>query len=226
MPKSQKGSIPPMLLAALGILVFLFITNAFSFKDRLFNKLFPKPPSYAQEQASSSVPAPSGLNASVVSSSQINLSWNPSTDNAEVTGYNIYRNTLKVATVTSNSYGDGNLVSGTTYSYFVKSFDAKGNTSVSSNPVSATTESPSQLTTGIKGTVFSSAGGVVAKVITTASGSKKTIVTSSTGAYTFTQIPAGTYSVEFEAQGYVTQTVNITVIADQLTIKDVTLAKR
>lgn len=50
----QKGSVPILLLlAALGLLIYLFITNTFSFKDKLFNKLFPKPPSHAQEQAPS-----------------------------------------------------------------------------------------------------------------------------------------------------------------------------
>lgn len=38
---------PKILLSALAIIVFLFITNTFSFKDRLFNALFPKPPSHA-----------------------------------------------------------------------------------------------------------------------------------------------------------------------------------
>ncbi len=46
---NQKGAIPILLLlAAVGLLVYLFATNTFSFKDKLFNTLFPKPPSHAQ----------------------------------------------------------------------------------------------------------------------------------------------------------------------------------
>lgn len=51
MPKilNQKGLAAPLLilLSSLAIIVFLFITNTFNFKDRLFNTLFPKPPSHA-----------------------------------------------------------------------------------------------------------------------------------------------------------------------------------
>lgn len=48
--KNQKGAVPLLLLfTGLGLLVFLFISNTFSFKDRLFNTLFPKPPSHAME---------------------------------------------------------------------------------------------------------------------------------------------------------------------------------
>lgn len=47
---NQKGFAPILiLLAAAGLLAFLFLSNTFSFKDRLFNTLFPKPPSHAAE---------------------------------------------------------------------------------------------------------------------------------------------------------------------------------
>lgn len=53
---SEKGSVPILFLfASLGLLIFLLISNTFSFKDTLFNTLFPKPPSHAQE-VSPSVP--------------------------------------------------------------------------------------------------------------------------------------------------------------------------
>lgn len=45
---NQRGSVPILLLlAALGLLVFILISNTASFKDKLFNALFPKPPSHA-----------------------------------------------------------------------------------------------------------------------------------------------------------------------------------
>ncbi len=47
---NQKGVIhllPLLFVAAIGLLLFITITNAFNFKDKLFSQLFPKPPSHA-----------------------------------------------------------------------------------------------------------------------------------------------------------------------------------
>lgn len=51
---SQKGFAPILLilLAAAGIIAYLLVTNTFSFKDRLFSQLFPKPTSKAQQSQS------------------------------------------------------------------------------------------------------------------------------------------------------------------------------
>ena len=83
---------------------------------------------------------PAGLSTTVVSSSQINLSWTASTDNVGVTGYNIYRNGTKIGTSATNSYGDTGLNASTNYSYTVSAYDAAGNTSTQSSSVSATTQ--------------------------------------------------------------------------------------
>ncbi|MFA6494349.1 MAG: discoidin domain-containing protein, partial [Candidatus Paceibacterota bacterium] len=83
---------------------------------------------------------PSGLARTVVSTSQVNLSWTASTDNVGVTGYKVYRNGAQVGTVTSGtSYSDTGLSAGTTYSYTVSAYDAAGNASAQSASVSATT---------------------------------------------------------------------------------------
>lgn len=82
---------------------------------------------------------PTNLSASAASSSQINLSWNASTDNIGVTGYTIYRNGSQVTTSASPSYSDTGLLAETTYSYTVAAFDAAGNASSQSTSVSATT---------------------------------------------------------------------------------------
>ena len=42
---------------------------------------------------------PTGLTATTISSSQINLSWTASTDNTGVTGYDVYQGTTLKATV-------------------------------------------------------------------------------------------------------------------------------
>ena len=49
---------------------------------------------------------PTGLSATAISGSQVNLSWTASTDNVGVTGYRIYRNGTQIATTAATSYGD------------------------------------------------------------------------------------------------------------------------
>lgn len=87
--------------------------------------------------------APSGLTATSVSSSQINLSWNASTDNVGVTGYDVYRGGSFLKSVTSTSTSDTGLAASTSYSYYVKAKDAANNQSASSNTASATTQAGS-----------------------------------------------------------------------------------
>jgi chitodextrinase len=65
------------------------------------------------------------------------LSWKASVDNVGVTGYYIYRNSTKVATVSGTSYTNTGLVSGTEYKYYVIAFDAAGNKGDASATVSA-----------------------------------------------------------------------------------------
>lgn len=79
--------------------------------------------------------APSGLTASV-QRKQISVSWKPSTDNIAVAGYDVFRNDVQIATTTSTSYSDANLISGTTYKYYAVAFDAANNQSLLSNPSS------------------------------------------------------------------------------------------
>jgi fibronectin type 3 domain-containing protein len=91
-----------------------------------------------------------GLSATPVSSTQINLSWtaNPTSDG--VTNYNVYRGTTAgftvtpgttppIATPTTNSYSNTGLTASTTYYYKVAAVDAAGNIGPLSSEVSATT---------------------------------------------------------------------------------------
>ena len=82
---------------------------------------------------------PTGLAATLASATQVNLSWNASTDNVGVTGYNVFRNGTKVGTSTSTSYQGTSVAAGTTYTYAVSAYDAAGNTSAQSSSVSITT---------------------------------------------------------------------------------------
>lgn len=92
---------------------------------------------------------PTGLSATPVSISQINLSWTASTDTASVgqtasgvAGYQVWRGGVFIATTTTASYSNTGLSSATLYSYQVASFDNAGNISSRTTSVSATTQSP------------------------------------------------------------------------------------
>lgn len=87
---------------------------------------------------------PTNLTGSVVSSTQVNLTWTKSTDNVGVTKYYIYRSTGTIAAsviaeVTTTSYSDTGAAPNTAYSYYIRALDAAGNISSSSNIVVATT---------------------------------------------------------------------------------------
>ncbi|ALA59766.1 fibronectin type III domain-containing protein [Nitrospira moscoviensis] len=83
---------------------------------------------------------PSNVVATATSASQINLTWNASTDNQGVTGYRIYRNGTQVNTTTTLQYSDTGLSPSTTYAYTVAAVDAAGNVSSQSTGASATTQ--------------------------------------------------------------------------------------
>ena len=80
---------------------------------------------------------PSGLTATAVSASRIDLSWSASTD-AE--GYKIYRNgVFYFDRFGGTTFEDINLTADTTYTYTVTAYDSAGNESAQSAPASATT---------------------------------------------------------------------------------------
>jgi chitodextrinase len=102
---------------------------------------------------------PTGLTANAVSTNQVDLSWDASTDNLAVAGYTIYRDGTELATVsdTSLTYSDTTVVSATTYQYSVDAFDAAGNHSAASAPVSVSTpDTPPTVPTGLAANVVSS----------------------------------------------------------------------
>ena len=82
---------------------------------------------------------PQSLSATAVSDDQIDLTWDASTDNVGVTGYNIYRDNLLIDTSPTNAYSDTGLAIETAYQYEVSAFDAAANESARSDPDSATT---------------------------------------------------------------------------------------
>jgi chitodextrinase len=92
---------------------------------------------------------PTGLTASASSATQVDLSWQASTDNVGVAGYTIYRDNAVLDTVSGSmlNYTDSTVTGSMTYTYNVDAFDAAGNYSAQSSPVSVTTPAiPSSMT--------------------------------------------------------------------------------
>ncbi|MFA6161789.1 MAG: endo alpha-1,4 polygalactosaminidase, partial [Patescibacteria group bacterium] len=95
---------------------------------------------YVAPPADTTAPTvPTNLTATVISSTQINLSWTASTDNTAVTGYKIFRNGTQITTVTGTTYQSTGLTASTAYTYTVASYDAVGNTSAQTVGKTATT---------------------------------------------------------------------------------------
>jgi chitodextrinase len=103
------------------------------------NTSAPSSAASATTQAATPPSIPTGLSASAISASQINLSWSASTDPVGVTGYNVMRNGVLIAAVSALTYADTGLSPSTTYPYTVAAFNAAGYTSAPSVPASATT---------------------------------------------------------------------------------------
>jgi chitinase len=88
--------------------------------------------------------APTNVRATPVSSTQVNLSWNASTDNIAMTGYKIYRGKsssglILIGSSKTTSYADTQTQPATKYYYQVAASDGSGNLSALSALVSVTT---------------------------------------------------------------------------------------
>ncbi len=98
---------------------------------------------------------PTGLTATGISTSQIDLSWSSSTDNFLLSGYHVWRQdvntgtttsttpSVRIATTTTPFYSDTGLTASTSYVYYVTSFDSVFNESASSSVATGTTLSTS-----------------------------------------------------------------------------------
>src|SRR5438552_9288022 len=85
---------------------------------------------------------PTGLTASAVSSSQINLSWAASSDNVGVSGYRVYRNGTQIATTSATSFPNTGLSPSTTIGRASCSEGAESNLAAQSSSANANTPAP------------------------------------------------------------------------------------
>ena len=96
---------------------------------------------------------PAGVTATAAASTQVDLSWDASTDDYNVKGYHVYKGAIKIASVTGTSHSDTGLIPDTEYCYTVVAYDDSLNESAASisecattgpnNPPDATIISPS-----------------------------------------------------------------------------------
>ncbi|HXI75982.1 MAG TPA: fibronectin type III domain-containing protein, partial [Steroidobacteraceae bacterium] len=110
----------------------------------------PAPPPAVDTEAPA---VPGGLSASVISNSQIALSWMASTDNVGVTGYLVERctgtacaNFVQLSETASTMLSDTGLAGPADYSYRVRAADAAGNMSDYSPVATASTPAPADTT--------------------------------------------------------------------------------
>jgi chitodextrinase len=85
--------------------------------------------------------APTGLTATVGSSTRVDLAWTASTDNVGVVGYYIVRDGVTIAQASgiATTYSDATALPNTSYAYQVMAYDAAGNISGLSPSVTAQT---------------------------------------------------------------------------------------
>jgi len=82
---------------------------------------------------------PSELRAQATSSSGVVLTWQASFDGTKVVGYRVVRNGIDIARTAEPRFEDSGLSPWTNYSYMVSAYDAAGNISGNSTPVSVRT---------------------------------------------------------------------------------------
>jgi chitodextrinase len=82
---------------------------------------------------------PTGLTVSTFTPTSISFEWQASADDTGVRGYDVYENGTKIAQVAGTSATISGLTCETSFSFTVAAYDAAGNTSGESAPLSATT---------------------------------------------------------------------------------------
>lgn len=145
--------------------------------------------------------APSGLQATALSRSSIELHWNAASDSGSgLAGYRISRDGVAIATTTATRYTNAGLASNTSYAYTVSAYDraTPSNSSLPSAAASATTLADSAPTVSLTASPASVASGGTSTLSWTSthatgctasggwSGSRGTGGSTSTGTLSFT----------------------------------------
>ncbi|MCR2821437.1 glycosyl hydrolase family 8 [Lederbergia panacisoli] len=86
--------------------------------------------------------APEALEGKAVSPFQVNLKWKASSGSVEVTGYNVYRNGVKIGSTSADktTFVDTGLDADTEYTYLVKAYNPEKIESLASNEITVQTK--------------------------------------------------------------------------------------
>jgi chitodextrinase len=104
----------------------------------------PPPPPPPPPQNDTTAPStPTALSTTSVTSSQVGIAWQASTDNVGVSGYRVYRNGSLVATTSTTTHTSTGLSPNASYVFTVAAFDSAGNASAQSSPRTVTTSASS-----------------------------------------------------------------------------------
>lgn len=149
------------------------------------------------------VPAvPTGLAATLVSTTGLTLNW---TASSGATSYNVYRSTVQtgpfitpVGTATTNSYTDTGLTASTTYYYEVAAVNSAG-ASANSSALSATTSAPSAYTSPYS-TMYLR-GDMNTPSVWVSLSNSMTLVANDTWQVTATLTPSVNHQFKFDASG-------------------------
>ncbi|MDP5275743.1 fibronectin type III domain-containing protein [Chengkuizengella axinellae] len=87
--------------------------------------------------------SPSNITSSDITETSVDLSWDASTDNVGVTGYDIYQDSTYLGTTTATVFSATGLTANTTYTFEIRAKDAAGNESAGSSITVTTLESSS-----------------------------------------------------------------------------------
>lgn len=90
---------------------------------------------------------PVELRISSVTVTEVNLTWQPASDNVNIRGYDIIRDGIKIGSTSKTSYCSKGLIPGKSYTYTVRASDISGNLSGSSSPLNVTTLKDTQAPT-------------------------------------------------------------------------------
>ena len=85
---------------------------------------------------------PGAPDLTAVSQTEIDLAWDPVSDNVGVTGYKVYRDSVYLASTDNTALSDTELSPGTSYCYQVAAFDEAGNLSDLSDEACIATQEP------------------------------------------------------------------------------------
>jgi len=197
--------------------------------------------------------APAVLEGFAAAPTEVDLQWSAAVDNVGVSAYQVVRDGVVIATVTTTSFADTGVGAGTSSTYQVVAVDAAGNVSAPSTlinvttmasvaptptptptPIATPTPTPTATPTptpmpaasgSISGTVSNSRGAVAGCTVKVAgSGQTYSTTTSSSGAFLLGNLAPGTYTVTASSKSSSASTTT-TVTAGATSTVTITLKK-